>query len=141
MRSLDWQATVRGAVVAVAMILIGGVVAIVLGPSAQGTTGAAAFLIWALVAFLSAGWLAGGVRLDTPVAHGIAAAVLAAVVALVIPLAGGAGPGPAVGAVVRSATIVVVAATCGAGGGLLADQRQRRLRHRSRDRAAPAPRL
>lgn len=140
MTSLDWQATARGAVVGLAMILIAGLAATVLGPSFQGTVGAALFLGWTLLAFVIAGYLAGDARLDVPVAHGIAAAVLGAVVALVIPLAGGPGQST-VGALVRSATIGAVAATCGAGGGLLADRRHRhrraRVGHRARATSSP----
>ncbi|MEM9131104.1 MAG: hypothetical protein AAF962_20160 [Actinomycetota bacterium] len=132
MIALDWRVTGRGAVVAVAMILLGALLPTVIGPSAQGTAAAAAFLVWAVLAFVAAGFIAGRLRLDTPLAHGVGAALLAALVMLIITLAGRAEPST-VGTLIRSLTILAVAAAAGAAGSLLADRVHRWQRARRRD--------
>lgn len=137
MNALDWRVAGRGAVLAVAMILLGALLPTVVGPSAQGTVAAAAFLVWALLAFAMAGFVAGRLRLDTPLAHGVAAAMLAAAVMLVVTLAGRAEPST-VGAIIRSLTILAVAAAAGAAGSLVADRVHRWQRAHRRTEAAAA---
>ncbi len=140
MTVLDWGLIGRAAAPSVVALVVAALVA--RAAELDGGGAALAFLAWAWVTFALSGFAAGRRRLDLPMAHGAAAALVASVVVLALAAVGPTGssgpdgPGSGVAATTAATvTALALAAGAGAGGGLAADWLHRRGR-RSRPGSA-----